>query len=79
MMMLNPNQLKVDGKAPVHNIWFFKFCDMFDEVIDRVRFIELRPKEKWVGKKSTTYIFILFDFNLYLDYSIWKKLIILPF
>jgi hypothetical protein len=40
---------------------------MFDEVIDRVRFIELRPKEKWVGKESTTYIFILFDFNFYLD------------
>jgi len=36
MMMLNSTILKVDGKIPVHNIWFFKFCDMFDELIDRV-------------------------------------------
>ena len=45
-MMLNSNMLKIDGKIPNHNMWFFKFCDMFDDVIDRIRFIELRPKSK---------------------------------
>jgi phosphoenolpyruvate synthase/pyruvate phosphate dikinase len=46
MMMLSSNMLKVDGKIPTHNLWFFKFGDMFDEAIDRIRFIELRPKRK---------------------------------
>ena len=44
-MMLSSHNLKIDGKIPTHNMWFFKFCDMFDEAIDRVRFIELRPKK----------------------------------
>lgn len=44
MMILNSNMMKIDGKVPLYNIWFFKFCDIFDEAIDRVRFIELRPK-----------------------------------
>ena len=46
MMMLDSNMLKVDGKIPTHNLWFFKFCDIFDDLINQVRFIELRPKQK---------------------------------
>jgi hypothetical protein len=43
-MMLTADMLKVDGKVPNHNFWFFAFSDMFDADIDKVRFIELRPK-----------------------------------
>lgn len=35
-----------DGKVPYQNVWFFKFCDMFDDILEKVRFIELRPKWK---------------------------------
>lgn len=44
IMMLTADMLKVDGKIPNHNFWFFSFSDMFDSEIDKVRFIELRPK-----------------------------------
>ncbi len=43
-MMLDGNMLKVDGKVPPHNYWFFKFSDMFEDIIEKVRFVELRPK-----------------------------------
>jgi hypothetical protein len=29
LVMLEASQLKVDGKVPNHNYWFFKFCSMF--------------------------------------------------
>jgi hypothetical protein len=31
--MMDSNMLKVDGKVPIHNRWFFKFCDMFDDML----------------------------------------------
>ena len=28
--MMNGNMLKVNGKVPPHNFWFFKFDNMFE-------------------------------------------------
>nr|BAJ98389.1 predicted protein [Hordeum vulgare subsp. vulgare] len=30
IMMMESMQLKVEGKVPNHNFWFFKFATMFD-------------------------------------------------
>jgi hypothetical protein len=38
-MMMDSNMLKVDGKIPLHNRWFFKFNDMFDDILESVKFI----------------------------------------
>jgi hypothetical protein len=43
--MLDSNMLKVDGKVPPHNFWFFKFATMFEPDLKSVRFIEMRPKK----------------------------------
>lgn len=45
MMVMDATQLKVGGKVPDHNKWFFKFVEMFDDCLEKVRFIELRPKQ----------------------------------
>ena len=43
-MMMDSSMLKVDGKIPSHNFWFFKFANMFEGELKQARFIELRPK-----------------------------------
>lgn len=45
ILMLDSNMLKVDGKVPPHNFWFFKFATMFEPDLKSVRFIEMRPKK----------------------------------
>lgn len=42
--MMDSKMLMVDGKVPPHNYWFFKFSDLFADVLEKVRFVELRPK-----------------------------------
>lgn len=44
IMMMDSNMLKVDGKVPSHNFWFFKFASMFEADLKSARFLELRPK-----------------------------------
>lgn len=45
MIMMDSSMLKTDNnKVPTHNFWFFKFHEMFDDIVERARFIELRPK-----------------------------------
>jgi hypothetical protein len=44
ILMMDGNMLKVDGKVPTHNFWFFKFCTMFEGELEKVRFVEMRPK-----------------------------------
>ena len=44
IMMMDGNMLKVDGKVPSHNFWFFKFATMFEADLKCARFVELRPK-----------------------------------
>lgn len=45
MIMMDSSMLKTENnKIPIHNMWFFKFHEMFDDMIERARFIELRPK-----------------------------------
>jgi hypothetical protein len=44
IMMMDSAMLKVDGKVPPHNFWFFKFATMFEAELKQARFIELRPK-----------------------------------
>lgn len=45
MIMMDSAMLKTENnKIPTHNLWFFKFHEMFDDLIERARFIELRPK-----------------------------------
>jgi len=44
ILMMDGNSLKVDGKVPPHNFWFFKFCSMFENDLEKVRFVEMRPK-----------------------------------
>ena len=44
LTMMDGNMLKVDGRVPSHNFWFFKFCSMFEGELEKVRFVELRPK-----------------------------------
>lgn len=46
-MMLSSSMLKVNGKVPAHNYWFFKFADLFDDIMEKVRFVELRPQKKF--------------------------------
>jgi hypothetical protein len=43
-MMMDSSMLKVEGRVPSHNFWFFKFCSMFEGELEKVRFVELRPK-----------------------------------
>lgn len=44
LTMMEPSMLKVEGKVPSHNFWFFKFCSLFEQELEKVRFVELRPK-----------------------------------
>lgn len=44
IIILESSMLKIDGKVPLHNFWFFKFCSMFEAEIETVRFTEMRPK-----------------------------------
>jgi hypothetical protein len=44
ILMMDGNMLKVEGKVPTHNFWFFKFCTMFEGELEKVRFVEMRPK-----------------------------------
>ena len=45
MIMMDAGMLRADsGRIPTHNMWFFKFHEMFDDLLERARFIELRPK-----------------------------------
>lgn len=44
IMMMDSSMLKVEGKVPTHNYWFFKFATMFEADLKQARFIELRPK-----------------------------------
>jgi len=30
LMMMDSKMLKVEGRVPSHNFWFFKFCSMFE-------------------------------------------------
>lgn len=45
-MMMDSNMLKVNGKVPSHNFWFFKFASMFEADLKCVRFVEMRPKRQ---------------------------------
>ena len=31
LVMMDSNMLKVDGKVPPHNMWFFTFLSMFED------------------------------------------------
>ena len=42
--MLDAAMLKNGNKVPQHNQWIFLFTTMFEKELDKVRFIELRPK-----------------------------------
>lgn len=44
LLMMDSSMLKVDKKIPTHNRWFFKFNELFEDILQKVRFIELRPK-----------------------------------
>lgn len=44
MAVLKEHHLRVDGKVPLHYRWFFKFGELFDGLIEKVRILELRPK-----------------------------------
>lgn len=44
IVMMDSTMLKVEGKVPPHNFWFFKFATMFEAELKTARFIELRPK-----------------------------------
>ena len=46
MIMMDSNMLKVEGKIPSHNMWLFKFLMMFENDLEKVRFVELRPKRQ---------------------------------
>lgn len=46
IMMMDGNMLKVNGKVPSHNFWFFKFASMFEPDLKCVRFLEMRPKRQ---------------------------------
>ena len=52
---MDSNMLKVQGKIPSHNTWFFKFLAMFEHELQKVRFVELRPKIYWF---RATYLFL---------------------
>lgn len=32
-MMMDGSQLKLHGKVPAHNFWFFKFASMFESEV----------------------------------------------
>ena len=44
IIMMDSSMLKVEGKVPTHNFWFFKFASMFENELKSARFIEMRPK-----------------------------------
>lgn len=45
LIMMDSSHLRNESnKIPAHNMWFFKFHEMFDDMLERARFIELRPK-----------------------------------
>lgn len=44
ILMMDSGMLKVEGRVPTHNFWFFKFATMFEAELKQARFIELRPK-----------------------------------
>lgn len=31
LAMMEASMLKIEGKVPSHNFWFFKFCSLFEE------------------------------------------------
>jgi hypothetical protein len=39
LIMMDSHMLKVDGKIPSHNMWFFKFISMFEHELEKVRFV----------------------------------------
>jgi hypothetical protein len=40
MIMMDSTMLKNENnKIPTHNLWFFKFHEMFDDMVERARFI----------------------------------------
>ena len=43
--MMSSAMLKPDNRVPTHNFWFFKFANMFEHELEKVRFVELRPKQ----------------------------------
>jgi hypothetical protein len=44
IFMMDSAMLKVEGRIPAHNFWFFKFATMFEAELKQARFIEMRPK-----------------------------------
>jgi hypothetical protein len=42
--MMEADMLKVEKKIPTHNRWFFKFNELFEDILEKARFVELRPK-----------------------------------
>ena len=46
LIMMDSQMLKIEGKIPSHNLWFFKFISMFEHELEKVRFVELRPKRQ---------------------------------
>ena len=39
LLMMDSSMLKVEKKIPTHNRWFFKFNELFEDVLEKARFI----------------------------------------
>lgn len=43
--MMESSMLKIDGKVPPHNFWFFKFCSLFEQDLEKLDSWNLDPKD----------------------------------